>query len=222
MSSGKYAIIVAGGSGSRMESKVPKQFLLVNDKPLLFYTIKIFLDTYEDLKAIVLLPKDYLEQVASLFDGLDLSRIKWEEGGQTRFHSVKNGLKHVDKESIVFVHDGVRCMVSNSLIEKCYEAALQYGNAIPAVNATDSIRMEDSGINKSVDRNKIFIVQTPQTFQSNILIDAFNKEYDPLFTDEASVVESMNINIHLVTGEYQNIKVTRPIDLLIVEHLLQK
>lgn len=221
MISNKYAVIVAGGSGSRMKSTIPKQFLLINNKPLLYYTIKTFLDTYEDLIAIVILPKDYLDKTAELLEGLDISRIILEEGGETRFHSVKNGLQHVSSGSIVFVHDGVRCMVSSQLIKNCYDATLKYGNAIPAVNVTDSIRISDNGDNQSIDREKVFIIQTPQTFDSNILLKAFQKEYSPLFTDEASVVEADGVKIHLVEGEYQNIKVTRPIDLVIAEHFLQ-
>ncbi len=216
-----FVIIVAAGSGSRMQSSIPKQFLEIDGKPILYYTIKTFLDAEPSLHAIVVLRQDYLADAASIFGGLPLERITFISGGETRFHSVKNGLQYIPKNAIVLVHDGVRCMVTPQLIQRCCDAAIQYGNAIPAINATDSIRIKEGETNKSVDREKVFIIQTPQTFRSDILLKAFEKEYSPLFTDEASVVESDGVAIHLVEGEHQNIKVTRPIDLLIVQHLMQ-
>lgn len=218
----KYAVIVAGGAGTRMENSIPKQFLQINGHAIIYYTVKSFLDTFPDLKIIVLLPNAYLSEAQTIFQGLDLDRIQFVEGGATRFHSVKNGLQYVPKDAIVWVHDGVRCMVSSDLIRTCYDEALEYGNAIPAVNATDSIRFLEGSGNKSVDREKVFIIQTPQTFQSNILLKAFEKEYSPLFTDEASVVEADGVAIHLVNGDHHNIKVTRPIDLVMVEHWMSK
>lgn len=218
----KYAIIVAGGSGTRMGSQLPKQFITIGDKPILYYTIQSFLDAYPDLEVIIVLPKDYLEVGQELLKDLDNNRIIWTAGGITRFHSVQNGLKYIKhKDSIVFVHDGVRCMVNKELIQRCYEDTLNFGNAVPAVNATDSIRIMEGDNNKSVDREKVFIIQTPQTFRSDILLDAFKKEYNPLFTDEASVVETNGIKIHLTEGDHQNIKVTRPIDLILAEHFLK-
>jgi len=222
MTSNKYAVIVAAGSGSRMKSALPKQFLSINNRPILYYTVRTFLEAYDDLIAIVILPKEYLDKTDELFEELPKERLLFVEGGETRFHSVRNGLRHVPANTVVFVHDGVRCMVSADLIKRCHDAALGNGNAIPTVHATDSIRLQYGDKNASVDRNQVHIVQTPQTFQSNIILKAFEKEYDPLFTDEASVVEADGITIHLVEGEHQNIKVTRPIDLMIVEQLMQK
>ncbi len=215
-----YAIIVAGGTGSRMQSIVPKQFMVVNGKPLLYHTVKTFLETYPGLQAIVVLPEDYVARSGTLFQGLPLERIRFIPGGETRFHSVKNGLQHVPAEAVVLVHDGVRCLVTSGLIKRCCEAALRHGNAIPAVNATDSIRIKEGNGNRSIDRGEVFLVQTPQTFKSDILLKAFEKAFDPLFTDEASVVEADGVAMHLVEGEHQNIKVTRPIDLAIVENLM--
>lgn len=216
-----YAIIVAGGSGSRMQSSVPKQFLTIGGKTILYYTVKTFLDTYPSLHAIIVLPKEYVANAYILFEGLPLERLQFVAGGETRFHSVKNGLQHIPKDSIVLVHDGVRCMVTPQLIRRCCDAAALYGNATPAINATDSIRIKDGESNRSINRDQVFIIQTPQTFKSEILSKAFAKEYSPLFTDEASVVEADGIAIHLVEGDHQNIKVTRPVDLIIVEHLIK-
>ncbi len=148
-------------------------------------------------------------------------RIITALGGQTRFHSVKNGLKLVEENSIVFVHDGVRCLVSPDLIRRCYEAALENGNVIPAIPVNDSIRMQIGDISSMVDRENLFIVQTPQTFFSNQLKKAFEQEFQDFFTDEASVAEKFGIKIHLIAGEDENIKITRPVDLLLAETILE-
>ncbi len=211
----KYAVIVAGGSGLRMGSSLPKQFLLLHGKPILQYTINTFLKSYADLHIILVLPAEFLQSFESG------ERITVIAGGPTRFHSVKNGLQAItDEQAIVFVHDGVRCLLSATLIESCYNAALKNGNAIPAIKAVDSLRMEtDKGIS-IIDRDKVWVVQTPQTFVSTQLRQAFQQEYDASFTDEASVVEKAGFSIHLVEGETDNIKITRPVDLAIAEKIL--
>ena len=137
-----------------------------------------------------------------------------------RFYSVKNGLKLVDKNAIVFVHDGVRCLVDESLIKRCYNQAVAMGSAIPAVAATDSIRIVDGVNNKVADRSNVRIIQTPQTFQSNLLLEAFEQDFDDAFTDEATVVEAMGKPVFLCEGDYKNIKITRPVDLLVAESIL--
>ncbi len=147
-------------------------------------------------------------------------RVQIIVGGTTRFHSVQNGLKEVTHPSIVFVHDGVRCMVSQKLISNCYEQALEKGSAIPAVIATDSIRIIQNSSHHTIDRNQVKIIQTPQTFASAILLKAFEQEYSPAFTDEATVVEASGKKVFLIDGEYTNIKVTRPLDLFIAEKYL--
>jgi 2-C-methyl-D-erythritol 4-phosphate cytidylyltransferase len=129
-------------------------------------------------------------------------------------------LKLIDKNAIVFVHDGVRCLVDESLIKRCYSQAVETGSAIPAVAATDSIRIVDGVNNKVADRNNVRIIQTPQTFQSNLLLEAFEQEFNQGFTDEATVVEAMGKPVFLCDGDYNNIKITRPIDLLIAESIL--
>ena len=217
----KYAIIVAAGSGTRMNNNIPKQFLLINNKPVLWYTLNAFLHAYDDLEIILVLAKIFLEEGNKIIASTNFpARIKIVEGGETRFHSVKNGLKNIDDDSIVFVHDGVRCLITKTLINKCYETALEKGNAIPSVAAIDSIRIETENGNEIVDRNKVRIIQTPQTFKSNVLIKSFEQDYNNSFTDEASVAEHAGIKIHLIEGETTNIKITQPIDLIIAEKIL--
>jgi 2-C-methyl-D-erythritol 4-phosphate cytidylyltransferase len=149
-------------------------------------------------------------------------RVQITAGGSTRFESVKNGLALVTEPSIIFVHDGVRCLLSEKLIRNCYGQAMEKGSAIPAVTATDSIRINNGSTHYPVDRNTVSIIQTPQTFQSAILIDAFKQEYQPGFTDEATVVEAAGNKVFLIEGEHNNLKITRPIDLFIAEKLLEE
>jgi 2-C-methyl-D-erythritol 4-phosphate cytidylyltransferase len=210
----KIALIVAGGSGSRMNSEIPKQFLLLKNKPVLYYTLRSFMNTYEDIDIILVLPPDHISKGQEIIDGyFDHSRFRLCAGGRTRFHSVQNGLSLISEESIIFVHDGVRCLVKRELIIRCYEAALQNGNAIPAVACTDSVRMLTAAGSTILDRSKLRLVQTPQAFHSKILLPAFAIDYKPTFTDEASVVEAFGIDIHLIEGDVTNIKITTPLDL---------
>ncbi len=221
----KYAIIVAGGTGSRMGSAIPKQFLLLNDKPVLYYTLKAFLEAYNDLQLILVFPEEYQDIGKEIIDAyFDYSRIQVTFGGDTRFHSVQNGLKLVNGEAIVFVHDAVRCLVSIELIHRCYENTLHMGSAVPVVRAKDSVRMlnEEGNDNEVLDRNKVVFVQTPQTFHSKILLPAFEIDYKERFTDEATVVEAFGLKISLVEGEENNIKITRPVDLQIAGALLEE
>ena len=206
-----------------MGTGLPKQFLNILGKPILFYTLQAFLDSFPDLEIILVLQEAYFDTGNKIIATTsDPSRTRITAGGETRFHSVKNGLAYIRQHSIIFVHDGVRCMVTPSLIRKCYETALESGNAIPAINAVDSIRIENINGNMPVDRNNIRIIQTPQTFSSEIIKTAFEQEFSETFTDEASVVEKIGIKIHLVEGEDTNIKITRPIDLLIAEKILEE
>lgn len=219
----KYAVIVAGGTGTRMGSVIPKQFLMLNDKPVLFYTLKAFLEAFDDLKIILVLPEEYTDMGKEIIDAyFDYSRIQLTSGGETRFHSVQNGLRLVTEESIIFVHDAVRCLVSTELIHRCYQHALQMGSAVPVVRSKDSIRFlnEEENDNEVLDRNKVVLVQTPQTFHSKILLPAYEIVYKERFTDEATVVEAYGLKISLIEGEDDNIKITRPADMLIAEALL--
>lgn len=217
----KYAIIVAGGMGSRMGSTTPKQFMLLHEKPVLYYTIRTFLETYEDLQLILVLPEDYTDMGREIIDAyFDYSRIQITAGGETRFHSVKNGLRLVTEDGIVFVHDGVRCLITTDLIHRCYQKALENGSAIPVVPAKDSVRLLSGEGNEAIERSKVVLVQTPQTFHSRILLPAFEIDHKERFTDEATVVEAFGLKIELVEGEEHNIKITRPIDLIAAESLL--
>jgi 2-C-methyl-D-erythritol 4-phosphate cytidylyltransferase len=217
----KYAVIVAGGSGQRMGAAMPKQFLLLQGKPLLWHSVKAFLDAFEDIEIILVLPKNNMAEGETIAADLGaVEKIKSTEGGDTRFHSVQNGLALVKEPSIIFVHDGVRCLVTPTLIKHCYSQAVEKGSAIPAVAATDSIRIVDGERNSVADRNNVRIIQTPQTFQSEILLPAFNTSYHASFTDEATVAEAAGHKALLIEGEYENIKITRPADLLIAERIV--
>ncbi len=219
----KYAVIVAGGTGARMGSAVPKQFMLLNGKPVLLHTIETFLRAYADLQIILVLPPSFGEQGKQLVSKTTApSRIQIVSGGATRFHSVQNGLTKINKTSVVFVHDGVRCLVTEALIRRCYEQALEKGNAIPAVAVNDSIRMVEGNKTRVVDRSRLLAVQTPQTFRSNILLSAFEQPYNEAFTDEATVAEAAGYEIFMIEGEKENIKITLPADLLIAEQLSRK
>jgi len=217
----KYTIIVAGGSGRRMGTSLPKQFMLLKDKPVLYYTLKAFLSAYDDLQIILVLPLDYTDMGQEIIDAyFDKSRISITAGGDTRFQSVKNGLAMVQEESIVFVHDGVRCLVSKELIHRCYEKAVETGTAIPAVTSRDSIRLVNEAGNEAFERNNVKLIQTPQTFHSKILLPAYQIDFKDKFTDEATVVEAYGLKVSLVDGEENNIKITSPIDLLIAESII--
>ncbi len=217
----KYAVIVAGGTGSRMNSNIPKQFLLIKNKPVLFYTIDIFLKAYDDMHVILVLPEDHVRKGQEVIDAyFDSSRITICEGGRTRFHSVQNGLSFITEESIIFVHDGVRCLLTKDLIERCYIQAKKSGSAIPAITSRDSVRLLTIDGHVAVDRNTVKLVQTPQTFHSKILLTAFKIDYKDKFTDEATVVEAFGIKVNLIEGEENNIKITVPGDIFIAEQMI--
>lgn len=220
----KIAVITAGGSGSRMGSNLPKQFMELKGKPVLWYTLKTFIAAFNDIEIVLVIPSTYQEAAKALLDELSIGdRARLVTGGSTRFHSVQNGLATIKEESVVFVHDGVRCLVTADLIQRCYHQALEKGSAVPAVASADSVRIAetDGDTHQSIDRNKVRIIQTPQTFKSNIILPAFQQEYTESFTDEATVVESNGGSVFLIEGEYTNLKITRPVDLVIAEMILQ-
>jgi 2-C-methyl-D-erythritol 4-phosphate cytidylyltransferase len=217
----KIAVIVAGGTGSRMNNTTPKQFLLLKGKPVLYYTINAFLQAYDDLQIILVLSEEHVAAGQEIIDAFfDYDRIQITIGGCTRFHSVQNGLQLVDEEAIVFVHDAVRCLVSIDLIQKCYEAAMETGSAIPVIDSKDSVRIITGQGNEALDRTAIKLVQTPQTFHSKILLPAYLIDYKDKFTDEATVVEAFGLKVQLVQGEESNFKITRPADLISAEQFL--
>lgn len=217
----KIAVIVAGGKGTRMNSDIPKQFMLLKGKPVLYYTIKAFLDAFEDMEFILVLPSEHIGMGQEIIDGyFPRSHFRICEGGSTRFNSVQNGLALIKDECIIFVHDGVRCLLSADLITRCFEAAVQTGTAVPAIDSKDSLRLLTGNGNKMLNRNKVKIIQTPQTFHSKILLPAFNIDYKPKFTDEASVVEAYGLKLNIIEGEENNIKITTPFDIQLAENLL--
>jgi 2-C-methyl-D-erythritol 4-phosphate cytidylyltransferase len=218
----KYAVIVAGGAGTRMGGQVPKQFMLLKDKPVLYYTLQTFLSAWPDMEVILVLPAEYTDMGQEIIDAwFDKSRIRITVGGDSRFQSVKNGLALVEGESIIFVHDGVRCLLTKDLIFRCYEKAVETGTAIPAVASKDSIRLLREEGNEAFNRDRVMLVQTPQTFHSKILLPAFQIDYKDKFTDEATVVEAFGIKVSLVQGEDDNIKITRPVDLLVAAAVME-
>jgi len=219
----KFALIVAAGAGTRMSGVVPKQFLLVNSKPVLYYTLRTFLNAFADIQIILVLPVDYTDMGQEIIDAyFDKDRIRITAGGETRFQSVKNGLQLIEDDSIIFVHDGVRCLLTENLIHHCYASAVETGTAIPVINSKDSVRILHEDGNDAIDRNKVMLVQTPQTFHSKILLPAFKIDYKDKFTDEATVVEAYGLKVTLVDGEEDNIKITKPTDLLIAEKIINE
>ena len=219
-----YAIIVAGGLGSRMQSSIPKQFLLLNGKPVLMHTLSAFYNSDSQPQIILVLPS--------------ASKIYWEQlckehnftiphfvinGGETRFHSVKNGLESIKnlENAIIAVHDAVRPITSKQIIDQSFNYAAENGNGVAAVKSRDSIRQLRNGTSTHLVRDEIYLIQTPQTFKAEQLLKAYNQEFHSNFTDDASVVEQAGFKIHLIEGSYSNIKITFPEDIAIAELLLQ-
>lgn len=219
----KTAIIVAGGTGQRMGTVVPKQFLAIEGKTILLHTIDQFVAAFSDINFVIVLPAGYIQEGQDLIASSGLTQsFQFVAGGDTRFQSVKNGLAQVDPEAIVFVHDAVRCLLTPALIQRCYQQAVEKGSAIPAVSSTDTIRVIEGTGHHVVDRENVMMIQTPQTFSAALLIKAFEQGYQPSFTDEANVVEASGTPVYLVDGEFENIKITRPLDLAIAEYILAK
>lgn len=224
----KFAVIVAGGMGVRMGGTVPKQFLMLKGRPVLWYTLETFVMADPDIRIVLVVPAGHRETAAALVAGLPGGgRIVLVDGGDTRFHSVRNGLECIKgeagdgKEAIIFVHDGVRCLVSKDLIRRCYEQAVELGSAVPVVDCRDSVRLvEDGGGSKPIDRSRIKLVQTPQTFRGDILLEAYTIDQQEDFTDEATVVEIAGHAVRLIEGEEMNMKITTPADMQIAEVLL--
>lgn len=214
----KYIIIVAGGSGTRMNSDVPKQFIELHGKPMLMHTIEKFVNAVPGINIIVVLAEQLHNDWKLLCKKHDFQyAVQLSIGGETRFHSVKNGLTLIPENCLVGIHDAARPFVSTQTIISTFDVAEKKGNASPVIPLTESIREIAHGNNKAADRSKFFIVQTPQCFHSTILKKAFLQEYRPVFTDDASVVEAAGEKINLVEGNIENIKITTPRDLIIAE-----
>ena len=219
-----YAIIVAAGSGSRMKAALPKQFLELNGKPILLHTLEKFHKFDPLLDIIVVLNSEYVQFWNDLSRTIGVTvPHRVVAGGSERFHSVKNALDLIDAEvGIVGVHDAVRPLVSLKTLEVCYNTARARSTAVPVVPVNDSIRVVEEGKSHAADRNKFRIVQTPQCFELSLLKSAYNVEFKPSFTDDASVVESYGEHINLVEGNRENIKITTVEDLRMAEALIYK
>lgn len=215
-------IIVAGGKGLRMGSELPKQFIPIGGKPVLMHTIQAFYDFDNNIKIILVLPSSHQKYWKEISDKYNFTIPHIiANGGETRFHSVRNGLEHIT-EGLVGVHDGVRPFPSQKLIASCFKQAITKKAVIPAIPSTDSLRqLINETRSKIVDRSKIVLIQTPQVFSSTILKKAYEVEFNDIFTDDASVVEAMGIEVSIVKGEDTNIKITTPIDLKIGELILE-
>ena len=217
----RTTIIVAGGSGTRMGGPIPKQFMLLNGRPLLCWTIEAFHRFDRGMAIIVVLPENQIPLWKSLCIGHHF-HVPHETtaGGEERFHSVQNGLALVKHDGLVAVHDGVRPLVSEELIDRCFRAAEQYGAGIPVVPINSSVREVEGDKSYPVDRSTLRAVQTPQCFRAELLRRGFELTYDDAFTDEASLMERLDVEVHLVEGDERNIKVTTQVDLLVVVALL--
>lgn len=216
----KFAIIVAGGSGSRMQTELPKQFLLIHNKPILMYSIEKF--AMDDIEIILVLNVDYHEYWQKLCTQYSFTIPHvLVQGGRNRFESVKNGLKHVSAHSIVAVHDAVRPLIKQERIKEAFAYAETHGNAVISVRSKDSIRRVQEEHSTAVPRDEYYLIQTPQVFQSELLIKAYKEEFRNEFTDDASVVERSGVRINLIEGDYSNLKITFPEDLLFAESLLK-
>lgn len=217
----KFALIVAGGNGSRMETSVPKQFLEIEGKPILMHTFEAFYRFDSKFEFILVLPQDQLKFWEELCEKHQFNySYKLALGGKNRFQSVQNGLNLIEDKGIVFIHDGVRPLVSMQTIQNCYDTTVLQGNALPVVPPSESIRYSFGNENKAVDRTRFFLVQTPQTFQVSELKQAYKNAPHQNFTDDASVMEYSGLSINLVEGNRENIKITWPQDLIIAESYL--
>jgi 2-C-methyl-D-erythritol 4-phosphate cytidylyltransferase len=219
----EHVIIVAGGSGKRIKGDIPKQFIEVNGKALIIYTIEKFFAYNPIIHMCVVVHKDYLQHMNDLYKKYFPDKnIATTIGGDTRFHSVKKGLELIEaSNAVVGIHDAARPMVSKETIQRCYEPAAQKGNAIPVVNVNESLRVIENNSNKAVNRANYKVIQTPQCFNAALIKKAFEQDYSYSFTDDASVLEKTGEKIFLVEGNTDNIKITHDTDLVLAKHLLK-
>lgn len=220
----KYVIIVAGGTGKRMGLETIKQFLCLNGIPILMHSINAFYQYDEKINIVLVLPREHINEWSKLCKRYNFNIIHTvTEGGETRFHSVKNGLSHVNNsDNLVAVHDGVRPLVAEEVIKRSFDCAEEKGAAVPCVAVNDSLRMLTEKYSRTIDRNNVRAIQTPQCFRAELLKKAYEQEYDDVFTDDATVIESLGGKIYLVDGNIENIKITTPLDLQIAEALMMK
>jgi 2-C-methyl-D-erythritol 4-phosphate cytidylyltransferase len=217
----KYALIVAGGKGLRMGTKLPKQFLPIGEKVILMYTLEAFYTCDAAIKIIVAIPETQQSLWKQLCKDTHFTIPHTiVSGGETRYQSVKNGLSSITGEGLVGVHDGVRPLVSSQVITRCYQEAETKKAVIPVIDAIETLRKVNNGKSETVNRDEYKFVQTPQVFDVKLLKCAYMQNFNPSFTDDASVVEAMNIPVYLTEGNRENIKITTPFDLKIAETLL--
>ena len=216
-------IIVAGGSGSRMGAGIPKQFLELDGRPILMHTLENLHEMDGAMELILVLPEEEMDNWEQL-----CYKHEWQlphklvNGGSTRFLSVKNGLNEVKNAELVGVHDGVRPFVSSEVVKSCFKAASENGAAVPVVAIVQSLRMVEEGGSSAVDRSAFRAVQTPQSFKSEVLKNAFGKAERIDYSDDASVVEAAGDEIILVDGNPENIKITTPIDLELAQLIIDR
>ena len=216
----KYIIIVAGGKGLRMGGDIPKQFLPVCGKPVLMRTLEAFHVYDASIHLILVLPvsqQAYWKQLCEEYQFNLAHEIA--DGGETRFHSVKNGLALIKEDGLVGVHDGVRPFVSQEVIARCYDEALSLKAVIPVIGVVETVRHLTEGGSETVPRDQYKLVQTPQVFDVALLRRAYEQTYTDMFTDDASVVEALGEKVYLVEGNRENIKLTTPFDLKLAELL---
>ena len=225
MNTAKQAVIfVAGGTGTRMGSPLPKQFLTLNNTPILIHTLRNFFSFNRNFEMIVVMHHDYIsfwKDLCLQFE--DVPEHTVVAGGEERFHSVKNGIEAVSSDvEHIAIHDAVRPLVSHETLTRCFNTLNEHNAVVPAIPINDSIREVHGVLNKSVDRSLYKRIQTPQCFESSMLKEAYSKPFSPLFTDDASVVEANDHSVFLVEGNLENIKITSPIDLIVGESLTAK
>lgn len=222
MTNNEYALIVAGGKGTRMKTRLPKQFLELLGLPVLMHTLNAFYRYNENITVILVLPEDDTPLWGELCRQYRFNqKVILAKGGETRFQSVKNGLEKIQGEGIVAIHDGVRPLISSDIIGASFRLAAVHESAVAAVRLKESIRMTDQDNTKAVDRSRFRLIQTPQTFKVSLIKKAYELKEDPSLTDDASVAERAGHTISLFEGSYENIKITTPEDMIIAEALLK-
>ena len=216
-------VIVAGGSGSRMQSSIPKQFMILGGEPVVARTINTFAEALPGAEIVVVLPEEHIAMWKNLASRFDVAVHKCVAGGKERFHSVKCGIEALSEDvEYIAIHDGVRALATKRLIIGAMLEVERCDAVIPVIDAVDSYRVVEGDKSSVISRSMLRIVQTPQVFRADILRKAYNQEYSPSFTDDATVVEAMGIDIKLISGERSNIKLTTPEDMTWAEWWLQK
>ncbi len=217
----KHVLIVAGGDGKRTGKSLPKQFLLLNEIPMVHYAFNAFL-FLKDVRFTIILNSKHIDYWKNLCisTGFNIPH-NIAEGGPTRYHSVKSGLSDIPSDSLVLIHDAARPFVSKETIIRVVDTAERKGNAVPAIEIVDSIREVSGSNNKAIDRSNLRVVQTPQTFHTSIIKKAYNRAYNESFTDDSSVLESTGEKINVVKGNTENIKISNPVDFAIGEGIIK-